>query len=191
MWTNSALVTIHDHAPVVGDDGTQYPGNWPKENIPGLERVSETAPPGSSTNVVTGYAIERLAGVPTQVWASTPVPLADLKATKLAALAARRYQAETGGLTYNGWPMPTDRDSQAKINAAYVLARDGHWAGGWKGEDGTYRLLTAEGVVELALVVAAHVQLCYAVEAEHAAAITALSDPAEVVAYDVAAGWPA
>ncbi|MBI3447229.1 MAG: DUF4376 domain-containing protein [Magnetospirillum sp.] len=96
-------------------------------------------------------------------------------------IATRRYEAEIGGTTYNGWPLATDRDSQAKVNAAYTLARDGYWSGGWKFADGVYRLLAAEQVVAMALTVSAHVQSCYA----HEAAL--LADPEA----DINVGWPA
>ncbi len=86
------------------------------------------------------------------------------------------YQSAVAGTNYGSG----DRDSQAKINAAYVLARDGYWAGGWKFEDGVYRELTIDQVIEMALVVAAHVQACYATEAAK------LADPSA----DIDTGWP-
>jgi hypothetical protein len=97
-------------------------------------------------------------------------------------IAARRYKAEVGGIIWSGWPVATDRDSQAKINAAYVMAKDGHWPAraGWKFADDVYRPLTAEQVQEMALAVAAHVQTCFAVEAAK------LADPAS----DIETGWP-
>ncbi len=88
-------------------------------------------------------------------------------------LAEKRYFVETAGCLFNGWPVATDRDAQSKISAAYSLARDGHWAGGWKFADGFYRVLTAEQVVAMALTVSAHVGGCFAREAELAAGIDA------------------
>ena len=97
-----------------------------------------------------------------------------------AAISAKRYGIETGGTTWNNWPVQTDRDSQGKINAAYVMARDGHWQGGWKFSDGVYRALTADQVQAMALTVAAFVGACFA----HEAAL--LADPVA----DIGAGWP-
>ena len=106
--------------------------------------------------------------------------LDQIKAQHAAALSARRYDAEIGGCLWNSWPVQTDRDSQAKVNAAYTLARDGYWSGGWKFADGVYRPLIAEQVVAMALTVSAHVQGCFA----HEAAL--LADPEA----DINVGWP-
>ncbi len=86
-------------------------------------------------------------------------------------LAEKRYFVETGGCLFNGWPVATDRDAQSKISAAYSLARDGHWAGGWKFADGVYRVLTAAQVMSMALAVSSFVGACFAREAELAAGI--------------------
>jgi len=102
---------------------------------------------------------------------------------RVDAVAARRYQAEVGGVVWNGWPVATDRDSQSKVNAAYVMAKDGHWpaGAGWKFADGVYRPLTADQVQALALAVAGHVQACFAREAALVSDATA----------DINSGWPA
>lgn len=101
-------------------------------------------------------------------------------------IAARRYQAEIAGTTFAGWPIHTDRESQAKITAAYTLARDGYWqeGSGWKFVDG-WRVLTAEQIIGAALSVTAHVQTCFALEAQKVAALQAGQDP------QLDAGWPA
>lgn len=102
-----------------------------------------------------------------------------------ADIAARRYRAEVAGTTCNGWPIHTDRESQAKITAAYALARDGHWppGSGWKFVDG-WRVLAADQIIAAALAVTAHVQACFAVEAQKVAALQA-GQPV-----DLDAGWP-
>lgn len=95
---------------------------------------------------------------------------------ELASHAANlRWRKETGGTTWNGYPVHTDRESQAKLNAAYVMARDGLWAdgAGWKFADGLFRPLTATEAQDLAKTVSAHVQGCYAVEAQVLAEIEA------------------
>lgn len=112
-------------------------------------------------------------------WANSPTPPFETRRqAALDALAARRYEVETGGTTFNGWPAPTGRESQALVNAAYTLARDGYWHGGWKFGDGVYRTLTAEQVIGLALTVAAHVEACFTREAEIAAQLRAATDAA-------------
>lgn len=103
-----------------------------------------------------------------------------------ADIAARRYQAEIAGTTFSGWPIHTDRESQAKITAAYTLARDGYWqeGSGWKFVDG-WRVLTAEQIIGAALSVTAHVQMCFAIEAQKVALWRAGQDP------QLDEGWPA
>lgn len=84
----------------------------------------------------------------------------------LEYIPSRRFDAETGGLVWNGWRVDTDRASQSKIGNAYALARDGYWpeGSGWKFKDGVYRVLSAAQAIELALAVAGHVQTCFATE---------------------------
>lgn len=125
---------------------------------------------------------------------ASPAELAEIEERKAAwaagqaerdrqALAERRYKAEISGCVFNGWPVPTDRESQSKISAAYSLARDGHWptGAGWKFADGTYRVMSAEQIITMALAVSAHVQACFA----HEAALQA--NPGS----DINVGWPA
>lgn len=100
------------------------------------------------------------------------------QANALADLAAHRYEVETGGATFQGWPVPTGRESQALINAAYTLARDGYWLGGWKFADGIYRPLTSEQVIGMALTVAEHVSAAFAREGQIAAQLRAATDDA-------------
>lgn len=110
-------------------------------------------------------------------WHMPEVPEID----RAAAIASRRWKAEIGGIVWNGWPVATDRDSQAKINAAYVMARDGYWpdGAGWKFADSVFRVLTGDQVVAMALAVAAHVQMVFAREA------ALMADPAA----DINDGW--
>jgi len=90
----------------------------------------------------------------------------------LAAYAAdKRWRIETGGILVGGVPVATDRESQGLIIGAhaYVLANP----------DVTINFKAANGFVDLdaatvtavATAVAAHVQACFAAEAEVAAAI--------------------
>ena len=112
-------------------------------------------------------------------WVDPPTPSFETRRqAALDFLAAHRYEVETGGTTFNGWPAPTGRESQALVNAAYTLARDGYWSGGWKFGDGVYRALTAEQVIALALTVAAHVEACFSRGAEIAAQLRAATDAA-------------
>jgi hypothetical protein len=57
MYTDSTLQPIYDHQQYIGEDGTQYPPNYPKTEIPGLFPVTETPRPTDLSIVVTGFTI--------------------------------------------------------------------------------------------------------------------------------------
>jgi len=116
----------------------------------------------------------------------------DTKEVALARLAAYRYQRETAGIPFTTAAatrhrVATDRDSQAKINAAYTMARDGLLPQGlvWKMADGSFPHLTAADVTAMALEVAGHVAGCFAREAELAPQVAAAPNT------DITTGWPA
>ncbi len=71
---------IEDSAPFRDADGTSYPGNWDKNTVAGMVRVTETPRPSDALNVVNGSHIEMVADVPTQVWEFTQRTAEDLKA---------------------------------------------------------------------------------------------------------------
>ena len=93
--------------------------------------------------------------------APAPVPV-DLK----AYAASARYAKETAGITVNGAPIATDRDSQALITGAYsyVLAKPDATIN-FKSASG-FVTLTADQIQAIALAVGAHVQACFAAEAQ-------------------------
>ena len=93
----------------------------------------------------------------------------------LAAYAAlARYGKETGGITVAGVPIATDRESQAMITGAYVVAStNAAWSTAWKTGTGAFVTVTAAQMIAIALAVAAHVGNCFASEATTDAAITA------------------
>jgi len=88
-----------------------------------------------------------------------------------ADVAARRYQAETGGTNVNGMQVNTDRESQALMTGAAVSAMlDSGYSVRWKTADG-FVLLNAEQLIGLSSAVRAHVQACFDREAELLGAI--------------------
>lgn len=120
-----------------------------------------------------------------------PSNLAALKAERLAALADRRWQAETSGTTVAGMPIATDERSQAKIaGAALAAVLDEDYSVQWKTNAGFVTLDRAM-VLGLAQGVRAHIQGCFDREAALAADIETASDPSTLVAIDIHAGWPA
>lgn len=97
MWfhENEPTVGIEDSAPFGAPDGTTYPAQFPKSEIPGLSTVQESPRPDDTP---TGYTIDGQArgGVTitgwhveagAQVWDVEPRP--DFSTEEAAALAAR------------------------------------------------------------------------------------------------------
>ena len=128
-------------------------------------------------------------GVPVAVFAV--VPLADLVVAKLAALADRRWQAETGGVVINGVPIKTDRDSTSKITAAYVqAAANPAFSVRWKVDTGTFVTLDAETIIAIGDAVTTHAQACFDREDVLTTAILGAADAAALDAVDIEIGWP-
>lgn len=114
-----------------------------------------------------------------------------LKAAKLAALAARRWQAETGGITLASMPIKTDEDTQRKITGAYVqAAKNPDMTVRWKMGAGVFMTLDAETIIAIGDAVTAHIQACFDREAEVSADILAAADIGALVAVDIESGWP-
>lgn len=121
------------------------------------------------------------------------IPLADRKAQMLADLAARRWRAETGGVTVAGMMIATDRESQTKVTAAYVQAKaDANFLiPDWKFAAGVWGTLDAATIITVGDVVVAHVQACFSRERALETEILAAPDAAALAAIDIDSGWPA
>jgi len=91
--------------------------------------------------------------------------LDEAKAEAKARIAAQRYEVETGGITLpDGSAIRTDRESQALINGAYNMARDGYAAAvDFKGADG-WVSIPAATMLQIAVAVGQHVQSCFSRE---------------------------
>ena len=120
------------------------------------------------------------------VWGNAPtvVPsLSDLKTDKRAEIAAARYAAEIGGCTVDGVTIATDRGSQALLTAAVVSARlDLEFKTRWKCADGHFVALDAFQLRAIGDAVTAHVEACFAREAELVELIDAATTPEELAA---------
>lgn len=128
---------------------------------------------------------------PEEIAARTPT-LAQARADKLAALAERRWQAETGGTLVGGMPVKTDASSTAKITAAYVQASaNPNFAVNWKVDTAMFVTLDAATVIAIGDAVTAHVQACFDNEMALATAIMLAPDVAALDAIDIETGWPA
>ncbi len=108
------------------------------------------------------------------------------KAQMCAAVAARRYAAETSGTLFSRIAVDTGRDSQALITGAAVAAMLDHgYTLNWKTPAG-FVALTADQVLALATAVRAHVQACFDREAELLEAL----DAGEFSEGMLEEGWP-
>lgn len=117
--------------------------------------------------------------------------LAEMKATKLAALAARRWQAETGGIVVGGLSVKTDEDTQRKITGAYVQAlQNPSFTVKWKIATGVFVTLDDATILVIGDAVTAHIQSCFDKEADLTADILAAADEAALDALDIESGWP-
>lgn len=88
------------------------------------------------------------------------------RAGATAAIAERRYQMETAGITVNGLSIDTSRNSQSLITGAALQATiDSTYTCRWKTASG-FVDLSAQQILDLATAVRAHVQACFDREAE-------------------------
>lgn len=105
---------------------------------------------------------------------------------QIAAIAARRWQAETSGITVNGTAIDTGRDSQALITGAAVSAMlDPGYSVRWKTPNG-FIVLQGQQIIDMAMAVRAHVQACFDRESE---LLEALADGTFTEAM-LEEGWP-
>lgn len=107
-----------------------------------------------------------------------PETLEEWKAVKLAEIANWRWVRETGGVTFNGLQIDTDRESQATITGALVSMQGGLLESiEWKTKTGAFVTLDLAAVQAVAQVVAAHVQLSFSLEKQ----LVALVDVAQTI----------
>ena len=102
-----------------------------------------------------------------------------------ALLAEIRYNVAIGGTMWNGHPADTDRFSQGKITAAFVLAISGQWPDGavWKFNDGIAVPMSTADILSLTGAIQMHVQMAFNTEAAKIAEIDATNTT------DLHAGW--
>lgn len=127
MWINQAQQTVGDNEPYTAPDGTNYPYNFPKNEIPGLTKLPEVQPPEP-----------------------TPQELADaLVAAKVAkneGINRWRAQANNTSFTHSGKQVACDALSRSDIDAvAGSISLSGvfpaGFPGAWKAMDNSYIML--------------------------------------------------
>lgn len=173
-------------ATVVLEDGARVgAAHWEAAELApfGWYAIEGAANPVTQTE--TGYTLDAAAGVARPILATKPV--ADVRAAKLAELAALRFNKETAGVA----GIRTDRESQALLTGAALAASlDPGYTVDWKGEAG-WTTLNAVQLLGAAQAVRGHVQACFSNERAHATAIALLDTVEAIEAYDLSSGWPA
>lgn len=107
----------------------------------------------------------------------------------LAELADKRWRVEVGGTTVGGVHVLTDRDTQAKLVAARIMAKeDPTYTVNWKSADG-FVVMDAATIIAVADGVRAHVQAAFDREAALTAQIMAATTRQELSSIDISTGW--
>jgi hypothetical protein len=140
MWaeviSNQVLQTVDNYAPITTQDGTKYPSNYPKNEIPNLVQVTLATQPDPRIASVTGYTYQINNGAVTQVAQITDYPLQQVQTAQIAALNTACGQAIEAGFpaTINGTQYtitlsPTDQTNalMAATTAQTALTKPG-WA---------------------------------------------------------------
>lgn len=105
-------------------------------------------------------------------------------------VADRRWRVETGGIMVGEAFVATDRDTQSKLTAARIVAKeDANYTVQWK-LPGGFVTLTAAQVIAMADAVRVHVQAAFDREAALVAEIEGAPTHEALAAVDIASGWP-
>ena len=120
-----------------------------------------------------------------------PRELSTVKAAVKARITARRWEAETGGVTVEGFGrILTGIDDQNRIASALQgTASAGIAEVDFKGADGWIKL-SREMLTNVAGIIAGHVQACFSRERSLHEAVDAAQTVDALAALDIANGWP-
>ena len=165
--------------------------NEPDRNALGLYLVRE-APPAYDplTHTLAFDGVELVDGIYHARYTLAPLPVDQLRADLMAAVSAKRWAVETGGLTLpGGATVGTAVDDQNRITSVIANAQlAGVVSVNFKAQSG-WVTLSLEHMRGIAAAIALHVQACFSAERAHHEAIAAASD-AELFGYDINEGWP-
>jgi len=136
-------------------------------------------------------AVARVDGVVRYVRVLDPIPLAELKEIRLAELAERRWEIETGGVTVGQLTVPSDRETQGRIDQIAKAFADGDITGSvlFKLAPGVHIEVDEPTIRAVKAAGAQHIQSCFRREGELAASILAANDRASLEAIDVQGFW--
>lgn len=158
----------------------------------GLHLVREVPPAyDQRTHTLALAGVELVEGDYRARYTLAPLPAEQVRADLMAAVSAKRWAVETGGLTLpGGATVGTTIDDQNRITSVIANAQlAGVGSVDFKAQSG-WVTLSLEHMRGIAAAIALHVQACFSAERAHHEAIAAASD-ADLYGYDINAGWPA
>ena len=158
----------------------------------GLHRLHEQPPaydPLTHTLALDG--VELVEGDYRARYTLAPLPTEQARADLMAAVSAKRWAVETGGITLPGGAVVgTTTDDQNRITSVIANAQlAGVVSVDFKAQSG-WVTLSLDHMRGIAGAIALHVQACFSAERAHHEAIAAASET-ELMAYDINTGWPA
>lgn len=165
--------------------------NEPDRNALGLYLVREEPPAyDQRTHTLTLDGVELVEGIYHARYTLAPLPIDQVRADLMAAVSAKRWAVETGGLTLpGGATVGTTIDDQNRITSVIANAQlAGVTSVDFKAQSG-WVTLSLEHMRGIAAAIALHVQACFSAERAHHEAIAAASN-AELYGYDINTGWP-
>lgn len=117
--------------------------------------------------------------------------LDDRKTEMQAAIRAKRWEIETGGISFGGATIRTDEVSQAKLNGAVALFdKDPTLTGiDWEAAPGVWTQVSKDAVTAIGIAVGRHVQACFSRSRELSEAVAAAKSHQALSAINIADGW--
>ena len=189
--STSTIYSSHDQLLAAHPDAGAL-DNEPDRNALGLY-LERGQPPAYDplTHTLALDGVELVEGIYHARYTLTPLPVDRVRADLMDAATSKRWDVMTGGVTLpGGISVGTTIDDQNRVTSVIANAQlAGVESMDFKAESG-WVTLSLDQVRGIAAAVALHVHACYAAERAHHDAIAAASD-AELMAYDINAGWPA
>ena len=90
MYTDKTLKPVRKGDQYIAEDGTQYPHNFPKDEIAGLVKVTETERPTDPLLIVTGFVIDKNY---VQVWETREKTVEEITSENKQAKLSKRQAA--------------------------------------------------------------------------------------------------
>ena len=126
LWIDGNGTLVWDNQQYTDAEGNLYTVTSDKSQIPGLTQVTQVAEPTDPTLIFSGFTVQTVNGVPTQVWTTTPKTLSSVQHQQLAELQTSLTNAVAAGFsssalgTANNYA--SDPTSVAYMNASITMS---------------------------------------------------------------------